>query len=359
MSFLLNNYWSIILFYYCIISSCSSVNVESGHQPKDEVYFEHISPVEVGTLILKLENFQKELTANGKLSSSNRADLKFLGSGIIKQVLVSEGEQVKSGQLIALIDDKDIQLLVQQNKLDQKKAFLDYEDHLLRLGYQLQDTVGLAPETKSIARLRSGLSLTEISAKKIKQQLEDTKLKAPFKGHVANVKARPFNSSSTFEYVCTLVNNDALTVEFKVLEQELNYVQKSSTIRVEPFSLPDKIYKGRIQSINPIVDNSGMITIKAVVDNDGQLLDGMGVNVQVIQFVPQQLIVPKDAVLDRQDRKVVFTVKDDSLAQWNYVEIADENSTTYSIKSGLNVGDEVIYRGHFNLAHDRIVKRTK
>lgn len=340
------------------LSACSTSDGEENREEESVPRISENQPVEIESVFTKLEDFQKELKANGKMISNDRADLKFLTVGNIKAVFVSEGQTVRSGQLIAQIDDAELHSLIKESELGRRKALLDYEDQLLRLGYRLKDTANIDPETKSIAKLRSGLSQSEIAEIKIRQQLANTKLLAPFNGRVANLKAKPFNNSASFDFVCTLVNNNSLIVEFKVLEQELSFVQQSDIILITPFSLPDKKYRGKVKSINPIVDNVGMITVKAVVDHDGLLLDGMGVNVSVLQMVRNQIVIPKEAVLERQNRNVVFTVKNDSLAYWNYVDIEAENSKEYAIKSGLNLGDEVIYKGNFNLAHDRKVKRA-
>lgn len=340
-----------------ILFSCSSQDDKSMEEQKITMSLDGQAP-EVETMKVQYEDFQEELLSNGKIVANNHADLRFITPGIIKSILVSEGQTVKSGQIIAELEDSEVRNLLKQNELDAKKALLDYEDQLLRLGYRLKDTANIDAEVKSIAKLRSGLSLAEITFFKIRQQLENMKLRSPINGKVANMKAKSFNSSAAFDYVCTVIDNNALTVEFKVLEQELYFVENSSTVHISPFSLPEKKYFGKIKSINPLVDNAGMITVKAVLPNDGLLLDGMGVNVKIVRPHAKKLIVPKESVLDRQNRKVVFTLKDDSIAQWNYVEIGGENSTHYVIKSGLLPGTDVIYKGNFNLAHDRKVKRS-
>ncbi|NQX43054.1 hypothetical protein HQN84_29660 [Pedobacter steynii] len=98
-----------------------------------------------------------------------------------------------------------------------------------------------------------------------------------------------------------------------------------------------------------------MIGVNASVRNiDGQLLGRMSVNVVAQQLLSKQLTIPKNVVLDRQVRKVVFMVNGNK-AFWNYVEIAYENSSIYVIKSGLKPGRNVIYEGNFNLTHDKLM----
>jgi len=347
-----------LLFCACD-SDAGKAEKKADSQESDFILPPEPEATAVQTMILAPMVFQKELNANGKLAAVQKADLKFQMQGMIRALHIKEGQYVKPGQLLAELDDADQASALRQSELDHQKAILEYEDQLLRLGHRLEDTTALDKETKNIARLRSGLSLAEINLDRAGHQLLGTKLLAPFGGKIANLRAMPHNPTASYDFICTLIDDGELAVEFKVLEQELAFVRSSKTIAVTPFSMPDKSYTGRITGINPMIDKTGMVSVRAGIRHYGRLLEGMSVRVNVRQEVQNQLSVPKEAVLERQDRKVVFTLKDDSLAHWNYVEIADENSRWYVIKSGLSAGDEVIYKGNFNLAHDKKVVRSK
>lgn len=310
-------------------------------------------PVSVHIVKLNETIFNRELLANGKLEAVKRANLKFLTEGVIKRIFIKESDRVGVGQRLAILDNTQQERIYSQNKLKYKQALLDYEDQLLRLGYRMADTAKVAKEFKSIARLRSGLSNTEIELQRAGTDLSYTSLTAPFSGKIANLKAKEYNSSSAFEYFCTLIDDTELLVDFLVLEQELPFIRSSKSLSIKPFNDESLSYTGTIVSINPLVDKSGMIGVKALVKNkDRKLLDGMSVKVTVQQSIPKQLTIPKNALLERQGRKVVFTAKG-RMAYWNYVEVAYENSAEYAIKSGLKPGDQVIYEGNFNLAHDK------
>ena len=77
----------------------------------------------------------------------------------------------------------------------------------------------------------------------------------------------------------------------------------------------------------------------------------MNVKVRVQRLLGKQLVVPKSALLLRSNRKIIFTLKNNR-AMWNYVETAQENSESYVVTKGINVGDSVIYEGNINLAHE-------
>ncbi|HUH19551.1 efflux RND transporter periplasmic adaptor subunit [Albibacterium sp.] len=313
----------------------------------------------VKVLIINRQTFNRELLANGKLFAVNKANLSFKEQGIIQSVFIKEGMRVHIGQVLAELNQEQQERDYLQVKLKHKQALLDYQDQLLRAGYQLKDTAALNPEVLAIARLRSGLSNAELELQKNTIEKQNAILKAPFAGKIANLKASPHNLSNSFDYICTLIDDSQLEVEFQVMEQELDFVRESRNIRLQSFSGNGQFYSGKISSINPLVDQSGMITVKAKLANsDGQLMDGMNVRVIIEKAISGQLVVPKKAVLDRQNRKVVFTLEN-GVAIWNYVDIAFENSSQFALKEGIKEGDKVIYEGNFNLAHDKPVTETE
>ena len=314
-------------------------------------------PTDVEVVTVEKVPFSQELIANGRLSAVRKADLRFRMEGIIERLHVIGGSRVEAGQLIATLNDDVQQQALQYALLRQQQATMDYEDQLLRLGFRAADTAKLDEEVKRVARLRSGLSNALLDWQKAENDIRHTQLSAPFSGKIANVKAKAFNSTAGFEYVCSLIDDREFDVEFSVLEQEIDFVTHAGSVRVIAFSEGDQAYEGKITSVNPQVDKSGMVTVHAVIRNQGGgLMDGMSVNVTISRSLGEQLVVPKEAVLDRQGRKVVFTATDEGTAYWNYVKVGPENSTHYAIEDGLSLGDQVIYSGNFNLAHEKPIR---
>jgi len=348
---------SVYIFAVLALLSCScrEKKAEVSHLTvaNENVSEQTEQAVEVRVQELHESVFNHELLANGKLEAVKRANLKFLTEGVIQQVFIKESDKVVAGQRLAVLDHTQQGRLYAQSQLKYKQAVMDYEDQLLRLGYRMTDTNKVAKELKNVARLRSGLSQSEIELQRAEADLRATSIRAPFTGKIANLKAKVYNNSSESEYFCTLIDDTELVVDFLVLEQELSFIRSSKHLKVIPFN--DKIvsYPGTIFSINPLVDKSGMISVKALIQNsDRSLLDGMSVKVMVQQSISKQLVIPKTALVERQGRKVVFTAKK-GIAHWNYVEVAYENSIEYAIKRGLKPGDQIIYEGNFNLAHDK------
>ena len=95
--------------------------------------------------------------------------------------------------------------------------------------------------------------------------------------------------------------------------------------------------------------------IRQMLEGECTLADGMNVRVAVRQKVPGQLVVPKSAVVIRDNLEVLFRYKD-GRAQWTYVHTSLANSREYVVEANLdrgaelNPGDLVIVSGNLNLA---------
>jgi RND family efflux transporter MFP subunit len=176
---------------------------------------------------------------------------------------------------------------------------------------------------------------------------------APISGVVANLEARANNPSSAFNKCCEVLNDRLMKVDFMVLEGEMGMIAAGQKVEVIPFANTVERAFGAITAINPSVDANGMIQVTAQVDNPtGKLMDGMNVKVLVKREVPNCIVIPKSAVLYRQNRKVVF-VSENNKAIWVYVEVGLENSTEVTITdNSLTEGQQVIVTNNLNLAHE-------
>jgi RND family efflux transporter MFP subunit len=354
-----NKIYAILSFSTCLM--CFGCSNDPMPQDNSEVKITNTGkPESVKTMKMRYVDFKQELLANGKLDAIHTSDLKFATVGNITVLSVKEGDIVKKGQVIAALDDRVIKNNYRQSAMRYNLACLDYQDQLIRAGYSLADTSIIEDKIKKIARLRSGLSQAEVELQQISNELEAMQLRAPYDGKIANLKAGlQNNSNNNFGYICTIVDDRTLSINFQILEQELGFIHRGSIVCISPFSNTELKVNGIVASINPMIDQSGMVDIKATVPNfDGRFIDGMSVNVEVLKYIKKQLVIPRQAVLDRQGRKVVFTMVNGK-AKWNYVEIAFENNFEYAIKSGIKEGDQVIIDGNFNLAHDKPVEEIR
>ena len=154
---------------------------------------------------------------------------------------------------------------------------------------------------------------------------------------------------------CTLLDDSRLSVRFTVLESEYGFLSVGQEVSVSPYADLRKEIKGKITAINPTIDAHGQVQVDATIVNDGSLTDGMNVKVFVRKAVPDQVVVPKSAVVIRDNLEVLFRYENGK-ARWTYVHTSLANNKEYVVEANkergaeLNVGDIIITSGNLNLA---------
>ncbi|WP_281989367.1 efflux RND transporter periplasmic adaptor subunit [Aquimarina aggregata] len=301
---------------------------------------------------VKQSSFLTEIISNGKLEALKKVDLKFEDVGVIQKIVVNEGDYIKKGQLIAYQSSSHLLSETKKNKEVLAKAYLDMEDILLGFNYKLKDSLSIPKETMNMVRSRSGISEVKNQIVQTQKRYIASRVMAPFSGTIANLSAKEKSLSSTADKVCTLIDNTELLVSFFILEKEYGLVTKGDSVNIYPIAFPQKKFNGKVKHINPIVDENGLILIKASVENKENLLvDGMNVNVIIKNKINNTISIPKKAIVDREDSKVVFIYKNRK-SQWRYVKLGIENKDSIVITEGLKIDDHIIINGNVNLAHD-------
>ncbi len=361
--FIMRKYF-VISLSLLVMLSCSGKKGNTGNEGEaakaDFVTEKNL----VDTMTLQKRNFNKQLISNGKLRAIKKSELNFLSSGVIAEVYVKNGESVVKGQALASLDTKQPLYKLGQAKQRMEKAELDFADALIGYGYG-RDTSKVPPELLKIIKIRSGYLSSVSDLRQAEEDLKNTTLKAPFSGKVANLTAKPYEQSSGV--FCTLIDDSQFEVDFSLLESEMPFVKVGSNVRIYSYSEQDKNYTGVVTQINPLIDDNGQVKIMAKVTNSsGRLIEGMNVKAIVENTLRDKLVVPKGAVVMRDNFDVLFRLdKATGKAMWTYVKVEASNSDSHIVVANadknaeLNVGDIIIISGNLNLANDSKVEIKK
>lgn len=339
---------------------CAACGKEKKASELNETSVETVLPSEtneVTAIPLVRSEFHHELISNGKIEARNQAKLYFESAGAIARIYVKNGESVRKGQKLAELEPFRLknQLAIATDALE--KAKLELQDVLIGQGYMLADSAQVPANILKLAKVQSGYEQALASYELAEYEWKRSVLTAPFDGIVANLTAKTYNQASTSEAFCTIIDNSQLEASFSILENELPLIQKGDRVEVQPFAVSGLKATGSISEINPLVDDNGMVQVKALVNGSDKLFEGMNVQVSIHRSLPDQLVVPKEAIVLRSGKQVLFTLKD-SKAMWVYVHTGLENATSYTLVDDgeVKVGDSIITSGNINLAHESPVK---
>jgi RND family efflux transporter MFP subunit len=293
--------------------------------------------------------------ATGVLEAARQADITFRKGGQVTALPIREGQMVRRGELLAEVEDAELQMKLTQTRLALDEAIVNKKDLLIANGGDAESDSSVSAQKLELILTLSGYNKARHNIRQTEYELDQTKVFAPFDGVVADIEARAFQRANTGERICTLIDPHSFEVVFSMMESEALQLNVGQPVLATPLAAAARQYRAQITTINPQVDAQGLVRVKAALQNgaDKRLFEGQQVKVIIEKRLPDQLVIPKNARSIRAGREVVFTYDEATgKARWHYVQSSHENDEEVVIETGLESGMLVIWDGHLNLSHD-------
>ncbi|MBO8137714.1 MAG: efflux RND transporter periplasmic adaptor subunit [Desulfotomaculum sp.] len=326
------------------------------------------------------------LDSDGTIDFS-KVTLRFGVRGTIAEILVKEGDQVKKGDIIAKLDDKDYQDQYQlalaklkearqqrltnllDSELNLKKAEAELEK--LRDEYKEMEAI---PDAYSANELKmkklelanketeyqnlqkkyelqkaQGLEQNELEVKMAKQDLEDTILYAPVSGVVLDLAKKVGESLTDEDDFATIHEGNTIKAVTKVIEYDIGQIKVGQKVYVTVEAVPEKKFTGEVTKIDalPVQDSSGLVNYSVEIttkDPDSQLKDGMTCTVSfVLKEVKNCLIVPYQAVKIVNGKQVVTVVDEKGQRVERQIKTGFTDGNSVEVLEGLKENETVLY----------------
>jgi RND family efflux transporter MFP subunit len=292
---------------------------------------------------------------NGLIRARRQITVKTFAGGELLTA-PQEGDYLEKNTALLTIDPRDAQIALARATAARNEADYRHRELLLRMRNAAGTDTLSAIQSESMLQ-QSGLPATEVAVEEAELQLERLTVKAPFAGRVADAKVQAGDLVNLGEEVCTLIDLTSLEAEFSLLEQELGTVKANSRCFVSPASGNTTVrIPALIDILNPKVEEGGLLRARARlgrIPRGVTLYPGLNVYVTIEEAAPAAVVIPKQAVVIRSGREVVFVYDPDSgRTEWRYVTIAHENDESVAISEGVEAGESVIISGNLTLDHD-------
>ncbi len=324
--------------------------------------------VDVKTVIAQKGEISKFITTRAKMYAITKGEIKSLVSSVVKSILINEGELVDKGDLLVKLDTQHIQNELSRCRAEYIKAVskLMFElsssanDSISNLWQKYQMNIAHAgkipsyPEPKTAKEIimlsRLNVQSTYNQVKEAELTYQHCDIRAPFSGIVSNVNIYPGAQVSAGHTICSLTDLFRMKLVIDILEEDIQSIEIGSPVLIEGYESKPLT----ITTILPQIQqdqNTGQAL--AYCSNPGFLFkDGQTIQAQIRkQLYEDRLMVPREALLNRNERDLVFVVQN-GLAKWRYVDIGVGNSEYVEILKGVQPGDSVIVEGHYSLGHD-------
>jgi RND family efflux transporter MFP subunit len=297
---------------------------------------------------------------SGDVTPANQLEVKSEVSGKIKALHVEVGDDVKAGELLAEIDDRDlltekqsIMTEIDGAKLEVEKDRRNYERakelHESKLISQEQyDNLTSEYDMAQNSLVRAGRKL-EI----LEDKLSKTKVTSPMNGTVLTrpvlqgqvvIAAASVNSGTT---LMTIANLSDLLVETHVNQIDVARLKQDQQVKLRAESLKDSDMRGRIKLIAPVAtvkNNIKGFQVQAMIENPNpRLRPGMSVNLTVpIDRADDAISVPISAVFKGEGSKKVVYVRNGEETERREVSVGVTNFDYAEIKSGVQEGESIL-----------------
>lgn len=289
-------------------------------------------------------------------------------SGFITKLCVQEGQSVKKGQLLFVIDNVTYEAAVRQAKaaVNSAKAQLNttkltYTNSEKLFKSNVIGSYELQSAKNNLEAAYAAVAQAEAAYISAKQNLDFCYVTSPADGVIGDLPYRvgALVSASSLQPLTTVSNIGTMQVYFSMTEKDLLELTKSAgglhaAIKDYPavkLQLADgTVYNhdGRVATVSGVVDaTTGSVSMRADFPNPEHLLkSGASGSIVVPHVASSAIVIPQDAVSQVQDKYFVYVVGSDNKVKYTSVTVnPDNDGKNYIINSGLKAGDRIVIQG--------------
>jgi RND family efflux transporter MFP subunit len=349
-------FWLTTMSLVIIFSSCSPKSSEEN--PSTDQGTLEVRP-EMIFDIADDKSVDFSIETQGIVKPTQELPIQMRVSGYLQSHKITDGMRVRTSEVIIQLDETEFDLHLAEAEAGLDKAMRNYE---IEKRSREQRGLGLNEAQDRQLKNQYGVTNAELALERARLNASYTRFTAPFDGYISTqeilTEGMMISSGTSYGII---VDQAEVSVRFEVLAIEINRVKTGMKVEVDvPGSA---MITCRISSVSPIVDDksrTGQVTARC--GNPGALLKrGMTVNGRIsIDSAKGKTRLPRAAVLDRDQRKVVFKLKGDRL-EWIYVEpVAMTAEWVIIDHEQIAPGDTIAVDRHFTASHDlRVTPRMR
>jgi multidrug efflux system membrane fusion protein len=328
------------------------------------------SAVRVSVATVEKADFPVYLTSLGTVQAFNTVLLRSRVDGQIDKIAFTEGQVVKQGDLLATIDPRPYQAL-----LDAAKAKKDQDEaNLANINLDLQRFIKLGEfatrqqldtQRSSVSQLTAQIAADAAAIFNAQTQLDYTQISTPISGVVGLrlVDVGNIVNAAQQTGIVTITQIEPIAVIFTAPEDQLPDIkdaQGATPLKTIAITTDGKrpLAEGKLAVVNNQVDStSGTIRLKAVFENkDHALWPGQSVSTRLlIKTLKDATVVPDDAVQHGTEGLYAFVVNQDNKAELRKVKVNRSIDGRSVIEKGVSPGERVVVAGQFKVQPGSLV----
>ncbi len=325
----------IIFLTVLLITGCSKKQ-----EVKEKVEFQGAREVKV--VKAEMADISNYIEFSGKISADEAINVKPAMSGKVVELLVQEGSVVKKGDLLAKLDDTQLQ---------QAKIQYDNMEKNYKRMKELKKTGAIDGAT--FDEVETGYKVAK-SAYEFMQ--ENTHILAPISGVITNRfrKTGEHYDAMMDPMLMRMINLEKVKAVCHVSDADVNDIKKGMKVELM-INNSNEQFDGKITFVSPEADMmSGTFAVEMMIKNKNNLLrNNQFARIKILTNTSQNaVVVPQEAVIDGDH---VFIIQAEKAVK-KMVSLGLENEYEIEITAGINTGDEVVVIGNAGLTEGDKVK---
>jgi membrane fusion protein (multidrug efflux system) len=279
--------------------------------------------------------------------------------GRIDKLFVDEGDVVKTGDVIALLDTNELaaQVVQAEGSLFSAQANLEQAELDLKRTDALAKQGAVSVQSLDTARIKRDLAIGGVRSAEgnlslLRARMDNATITAPRDGIVTKRYLQSGFYAKTGSPIVTIADVTSLLSKATVGEAQVKELSLGTTVGMKVNALGDKMFAGKITRISPAASlPSRTFTAEVTVANtDGLLRAGMFAKVEIPGLVHKNaLAIPEGALVLREDQKTVFVVIAENKVQQRVLKLGYVGGGWAEVLDGVKEGETIVVSGHNKL----------
>ncbi|MBI5192477.1 MAG: efflux RND transporter periplasmic adaptor subunit [Nitrospirae bacterium] len=353
-------------------------------------YYSKQGIIKVKITRVKKGAIEKTITgvSSGTVEPLRRVKLQALLPLKIKKVNFKEGDRVKEGDVIIKLDDAELTI-----KLELQKAALTTAE--LRL-HELEDQFNLSRQNhertrklyeggavpdsrfdevksqfsaaeKAFAIAKNAITEAKLSIRLTEEELEKTNIRAPFNGRISFLDAtigelpsyagtegglissqQNISAAQGLKPFCEVIDDSVIKVKVPFDEVDATKIRLGQTTRIVSDTAPDKIFRGKVIFISPVVsktlEQNRTVDVEIAVNKDDKAHLPVGASVDgeiILHTQTDVLLIPTNTIVEKETKKFVYSIGKNIVRKID-IKAGISNWDSTQILEGLKEGEPVI-----------------
>lgn len=324
-------------------------------QKKDRDTGDEMRTVAVEAEKVVTTTMPKHINTIGELKANRSVVLRPEISGIVSEILCKEGTEVRKGDILIKLDDKQLQADYRTHKAQYDYSKTEFER------YEKMRSSG-AGSGKDYDKVRGEMNTYKARKERSEADLEKTKICAPFDGVVGliDVHEGAYVNPQQQQGLSTLVDASVIKVTFGIPGKFVNEVGVGQTIQMKVDACKGRTFRGIVEAVDSHVDPStNTVSLRASVPNDdGALKAGLFASISLIIGEQSGTITVDEAAVDRMGEQEFVWIVDRGRARRVPILTGARERGRIEVIAGLKEGQTVVTAGQLRLVDGIWVKIT-